>query len=163
MENMERLQRIKNSKYFFEKLQQIKLNIKNKKEEIEKLINQFAPAEYKKDVSIKEPTKQIKNYSAEIQITKTEPKIIRLKKEIQALEKSLENYKNLILKTENPKNRYILLIVFSFDFPLQWTLKLLKIPSKKKVECILNDCFLDFSYTLENEYRQMKTKNKNYV
>ncbi len=153
----EKEKRIKNSKYFFYKLSLIQNELKDKREYLEDFINKNAPAGYKKDLSFKIDNVQEskKNHSAEILFKDFEEKINKLKLEIAKLENQYIYLMGLIDKIEKFNSKYILKSVFLYHLPKTHIKKIFRI---KNFEEILNNCFIDFSFVLEEEYKNLKKK-----
>lgn len=159
METNERQKRINNSKHFFKILTQIENEIQSKTELIEKLINSYAPAEYKQNLQIQNTKIQEtkKDYSAEAMLGDVET-INKLKSD---KEKLLNQYKcnsNLINKVDDFYYKIFLQCVFIFKLSKTYIKKLLrakKIKTNDDFDNFLNDSLVSFSYILENEYKKI--------
>lgn len=158
----EKEKRIKNSKYFFYKLSLLQSELKDKREYLEEFINKNAPAGYKKDLSFKIDNVQEskKNHSAEILFKDFEEKINKLKLEIAKLENQYIYLMGLIDKIEKFNSKYILKSVFIYHLPKTNIKKIFRIKTNKDFENILNNCFIDFSFILENEYKRRRLNGK---
>lgn len=163
MEIDSRQKRIKISKHFFFNLSQIENEIKSKTESIEKLIDSYAPAEYKQNLQIQNTKIQEtkKNYSAEATFGNVD-KINKLKSEKEKLLKKYKCNSNLIYKIDDFYYRTFLQCVFIFKLPRTYIKKLLrvkKIKTNDDFDIFLNDSLVSFSYILENEYKKKEIKN----
>ena len=161
MTKEEKENRIKTSKYFLYRLNEIENELNNKIKELDYLEKEGRPAGYKKDVSINEITIQQskKNFTAEILFKDYEEKINKVKLEIEKLENQYKSNRILLNKIENFQEEYFLKSLFIYKLPKSDIKKIFKIKSNNDFDSVLNNALISFSYILENEFKKKIPKN----
>ena len=162
MTKEESSKRIKISKYFFFRLNQIENKLNEKVKELENFINKYGPAGYKIDLSFKIISVQENkiNNSAEILFSDFEEKINNLNLEIKKIREFY--YKNqsiafkLVFKVKNFIEQCMLLCLFLLKFEKSYIKQKLKIKTNKDFDSVLNNALISFSAILESEFNEFK-------
>lgn len=164
MTKEESLNRIKTSKYFFYKLNEIAIELNNKVKELENFIINNGPAGYKVDLSFKIISIQEskKNFSSEVLFRDFDNEVNNLKLQIEKLENQYNKNRNLIDKIQDFYCHYFLLSVFIYKLPksnIKKIFKTKKLITNKDFDNFLNESLINFSYVLENEFKKKIPKS----